>query len=58
MANPRVHPRVLWSRIKVRWPLLIWLLAVAGFLTIWKDLGAKLIFSGVVTTRSHPVNTY
>lgn len=47
----------MWSRIKVRWPLLIWLLSVVGFLAIWKDLGAKLIFSGVVTTRSHPIIT-
>lgn len=37
--------------------MLIWLLAVLGFLTIWKDLGAKLMFSGVVTTRTHPINT-
>jgi HlyD family secretion protein len=52
-----MHPRVLWSRIKVRWPLLVWLLALAAFAMLWRDLGVRLTFSGVLVTRSHPVAT-
>lgn len=36
------HPRVIWSRIKYKWPLLVWLAAIWGCLMLYQ-LGVRTV---------------
>jgi HlyD family secretion protein len=42
------HPRVRWSRLKVRWPFLIWVLAGTLVLWLYLEIGRTATVSGIV----------
>lgn len=42
------HPRVWWSRIKLRWPFLVWLGAVAGVIYLFAIQGQTATIAGAV----------
>jgi multidrug resistance efflux pump len=56
----RRHPLVLWSRIKLYWPLLIWLAAIVFVVLVFDQSRSLLNLSGVVRTvtdRIAPLET-
>lgn len=44
------HPAVWWSRMKLRWPTLVWLLAAAGAVWLYYRGGHAVRFHGIVQT--------
>lgn len=42
------HPRVMWSRIKYRWPFLVWLAAIGVVGYLYLDSGRTVAVSGVI----------
>jgi multidrug resistance efflux pump len=46
-ALPR-HPRVWWSRIKYRWPFLVWVAAIVGAILLYLQAGRTVAVSGVI----------
>ena len=46
--HARRHPRVWWSRFKIRWPLVCWLLAVAAVVYLYYHGGRFSGMSGTV----------
>lgn len=47
---PRRHPAVWWSRMKLRWPFLIWILAIVAALWLYTRSGRVSLLRGVVET--------
>ncbi len=47
-THPKRHPSVLWSRIKFRWPFLIWLPAAVATVWLYTLTEGSLRFNGVV----------
>lgn len=47
-GDPRKHPAVVGSRLRARWPLLMWGLAVVVFLLLLNHLQGGITLSGVV----------
>ncbi len=51
----RAHPRVWWSRVKLRWPLLVWLGAAALAVGLYGETGRSPPWVGIVeTVREEP----
>lgn len=42
------HPRVWWSRIKIRWPFLVWLGAIAAVLYLFAMQGQTATIAGAI----------
>jgi multidrug resistance efflux pump len=54
--TPLNHPRVRWSRLKIYWPVLVWVAAVAGFVVIvMRDLHGPM-FMGVAENQRYDVH--
>ena len=46
-AIPR-HPAVVWSRIKLKWPFLVWLLAAVAAVALWLHTARIETYTGTV----------
>lgn len=71
MSNPNItqaqtqlvtsrHPRVLWSRLKLKWPFLVWLLAIGVIALFYQDTlrsGSVAGILEVIREESAPVET-
>ena len=57
VRTARFHPKVLWSRFKVRVPLLVWLLVIAAAVFLATLNRSGLVLAGVVEKRETPVGT-
>jgi len=42
------HPKVIWSRLKIKWPLLVWVLAVVAVVLLLEHSGNEGSMAGVV----------
>lgn len=53
--NPRLHPLVVFSRLKAFWSFAVWLLALGAFWMVYEDAGGLTSFPGVVETTTADV---
>lgn len=53
--NPRLHPLVVFSRLKAFVSFAVWLLALGAFWMVYEDAGGLTSFPGVVETASADV---
>lgn len=54
------HPRVWWSRVKYRWPFLIWLGAIVAAALLYLETGRTIAISGVIEVvreEASPIET-
>ena len=54
-ANAKRHPAVTWSRMKLKWPMLVWILAVITTAVMFKNNVSFRHLSGIVQVTSEEI---
>ena len=49
------HPKVVWSRLKIRWPFVVWLMAVGAVYLLVEHACTQSTLAGVVEPVSQDV---
>ncbi|MFT5496267.1 MAG: multidrug resistance efflux pump [Kiritimatiellia bacterium] len=53
----RHHPKVLWSRLKIRWPFLLWIILAAVFTLLMDHVSTDTAMPGVVEKIAEKVSS-